>query len=173
MSQEAISISKQLRASSMDEAIENFRDELHFLGSLESWLQMEGLVPWDQNQFSYEGKKAVFAYKTGYWMAEIVESLNFPGVFKLELSLDVASVDSSKIQSLMKSVIPLGNPYFCIRVSEGEGQELIVSAVSSVSSEPKNLPLSIGVAINDMLSLKDSLLRALLSVPTSQSLLNY
>jgi hypothetical protein len=168
-----LSMVKQLRASELDQEIPTFRDELHLIGALEAWLFEEGKQPWDSEQFSVDGQVVNFSFGKGYWQAHMVQSLNFPHVLKMELGVDVASVKMHQAQGLFEFLPKLNNPHFCLKVSPWEADEYLVSAVTHLAVEPKNAQLAIGVAMNDIISVLDSLLNILMEIPGTESLLNY
>lgn len=171
MSREAMSISRQLMASQLDEPIHNYRTELHLWGALEAWASLEGLTPWDDDQFTFEDRVATFVHGGGVWTAIIEKSVNFPDVEKMEIRLLLASVSASQKNTLLDLIVALNNSHFTLAVSPGDDGELLVTAVDHVGSEPKNMQLAIGVAINDILSHKDELVQRLSKLPDTRALL--
>lgn len=173
MDTEALSVSKQLRSRELDTGNLETRDELHVWGALEAWLATEGLQPWDPEVVSYhDNGSAVFGFGSGFWVANTTPSINFPELVKFSLSLDLVAIPKTQVPNVLEMMNSFWNPHFGLKMSEVD-QDFVVSAYTVIAGEPKNYQLAIGVAINDILSIKDSLVQEFAAVPGCESLLNY
>jgi hypothetical protein len=105
-------------------------------------------------------------------MAKAIASLNFPDSLKLSLSLDLATIAENQVAKALSMLNEFSNPHFALKISEVD-DEFILSATVVVSGEPKNYQLAIGIAINDVLSVSDSLLASFAKLKGTESLMNY
>lgn len=172
MDEQAFSMSRQLLAEQMDIPVTSFRDERHLTGAFEAWLTQEGIEPSNPDSFSVNENELRFAFREGLWTAHLARSINFPDAWSVEIGLDLVAVPRSASETVAV-LLGTNNPHFTLKIAELDEQDLVVSAVSHCSAEPKNMQLAIGVVINDISSFRGELMEMLLAIPGAESLMNY
>ena len=168
-----MSLARVLGASAkdVDPGEAGFRAELDVLGAIEDWFSKEGVDPTDTNFFSYENQTVGVFFRENNWDLRIMQSPNFPDVHKVVIQLPVVAVEPNQASAVLDAVtqVPL-NAHFSVDVSIYESEDdldgyFFLSMVATIGAEPKNMQLSIGTAISDMLSYVDSFVAQLAAIP--------
>lgn len=174
---EAMSVSKQLRASDFDLEVDPFRDELAMNGAIEAWLSDEGIQPWGENYNSDENG-------VDFWYLNVplrfswVKSMNFPESLtaKVWTPLIVCSRDQAvQVLEVIAEITLRVLPYFSLEITSDEDHNIfIVSSSVLLPAEPKNMQLAIGVAVNDMIPFRESIIKQFMErVPSAKDLTGY